>query len=114
MSKDLEIIGLKKRVRNLRILVVAIIAISSSFLVLDFYASLELKCDYDKKVAQLQKENEQLNEAVQYVYQDELFYMEANEQLIAHCKPCDVNKAIKATALPPLGKKYAHEVLKDK
>lgn len=29
-------------------------------------------------------------------------YAYANEQLIKHCRPCDVNRAIKATPLPKL------------
>ena len=29
---------------------------------------------------------------------------DANEQLITHCRPCDVNRAIKDTPLPPMVK----------
>ncbi len=94
----------KKRIRNFRILV----AVLSALFIVDFYTSLAIKSDFDKQVSELHTEIVQLNEALQYVYEHEEYereqYAQANEQLIAHCRPCDVNRAIKATPLPELKK----------
>lgn len=51
MSKDLEIIGLKKRVRNLRILLLAVIVVALGAFAMDFFLSLLIYSDYQKEKA---------------------------------------------------------------
>lgn len=48
------------------------------------------------------KKYNKLNHAHNKLKNEMQGYKDANEQLITHCRPCDVNKAIKATPMPAL------------
>ena len=60
-------------------------------LVKQLEASSDLQVRFDNVVEDWQYQSNRVTEL-----------QDANEQLIKHCKPCEVNRAIKATPLPKL------------
>lgn len=96
--------GLKRTKKVYRIIVVVLFALTvylgynnmrfgadNRQLVKQLEATYDLQIRFDNVLEMLHIQNDRVLELE-----------DANEQLIKHCKPCEVNRAIKATPLPKL------------